>query len=103
MSRLDQLTKLHDADPHDADVMYMIAQEHAKAGDHEKAIEWYDTCIGADASYHYAYFHKARSQQEAGDDAGAQQTLTGGLAVATRDQNAKAISEIQSYLGELVG
>ena len=101
MSRMEKLTKLFEVDPSDADVSYMIAQEHAKAGGHGEAQSWYDRCLALDASYHYAYFHKARSQQAAGDDDGARSTLQEGLSVATRDQNAKAMSEISSFLGEL--
>ena len=56
MSRLDKLHKLREADPTDADVPYMIAQEVAKEGDHETAIEWYDRCIELDPNYLYAYF-----------------------------------------------
>lgn len=101
MSRLDQLMKIRDVDPEDADVAYMIAQEHAKAGDHDEAIAWYDRCLEMDGSYHYAYFHKARSQEARDDSAGAASTLELGLDAAKRDQHAKAMSEIESYLGEL--
>ena len=101
MRRMEKLTKLFEVDPSDADVAYMIAQEHAKAGEHEEAQAWDDKCLALDGSYHYAYFHKARSQQADGDDEGARSTLETGLGVATRDQNAKAMSEISSFLGEL--
>ncbi|MEM1423983.1 MAG: hypothetical protein AAGH64_08255 [Planctomycetota bacterium] len=98
---MEKLTRLFEADPSDADVSYMIAQEHAKAGDHDEAQAWYDRCLALDGSYHYAYFHKARSQQAADDEEGARATLEAGLGVATRDQNAKAIGEIGAYLDEL--
>lgn len=101
MSRLDKLMTLHDSDPDDADVSYMIAQEHAKSGAHDEALAWYDRCLARDASYHYAYFHKARSMQVLEDNDGARTTLEEGLGVATRDQNAKAMSEISSFLGEI--
>ncbi|GAB4515214.1 MAG: hypothetical protein Tsb0013_19730 [Phycisphaerales bacterium] len=95
--------KLHEADPSDADVAYMIAQEQAKAGAYEGALAWYDRCLEQDASYHYAYYHKARAQQAMEDIDGARETLRAGLGVATRDTNAKAMSEISSFLGELGG
>ncbi len=101
MSRLDRLMTLHETDPADADVPYMIAQERAKLGDHAGALEWYDACLKSDPSYHYAYYHKARSQEALEDGDGARATLETGLGVAKRDQNAKATGEIQSFLGEL--
>jgi tetratricopeptide (TPR) repeat protein len=103
MSRMDQLQKLHAADPADADVLYMLAQEHAKAGDYRSAIAWYDRCLGADPNYLYGYFHKARAQQSAEDEAGAIQTLRTGLAAARAARDAKASSEIAGFLDELEG
>ena len=101
MSRLDQLKKLHAADPADADVMYMLAQEHAKAGDHAGAVGWYDRCLLASPAYHYAYFHKAKSQQASGDLGGALATLREGRARATKASDAKAAGELGAYLEEL--
>ena len=103
MSRMEQLQKLHAADPSDADVLYMLAQEHAKAGRYADAVAWYDRCIEVDGQYHYAYYHKARAQQSAGDDAGAIATLTTGLARARSAGDAKATNEIGAFLDELGG
>ena len=103
MSRLEQLMKLRAIDETDADVPYMIAQEHAKLGAYSEACEWYDTCIKLDAGYHYAYFHKARAQQEAGDIAGAKATLEVGIEHARADANQKAVNEISGYIAELAG
>lgn len=103
MSRLAQLQKLHAADPGDADVLYMLAQEHAKAGDTPGAIAWYDRCLEIDPAYVYAYFHKARAQQAADDDAGAAATLRQGLAEARKRADAKAVNEISGFLDEIGG
>src|SRR5437773_455470 len=40
--RLAKLEKLHAADPTDGFVLYALGQEHAKARDFTKAIEFYD-------------------------------------------------------------
>lgn len=102
-TRLDQLTKLHAADPADPDVPYMIAQEHAREGDHPAACEWYDKCIALDPHYHYAYFHKARSQEASDDNDGAIATLKTGLERATSANDGKATGEISGYLATLEG
>ena len=101
MSRLEKLNQLHDTDPSDADVLYMLAQEHAKEGDHDQAITWYDACLHSDPGYHYAFYHKARSQEARGDAAGAVATLHEGLERAQGDGQEKAVGEIREYLASL--
>lgn len=103
MSRMAQLHKLHASDPADADVLYMLAQEHAKCGQYAEAIAWYDRCISVDGQYLYAYYHKARAQQSADDESGAIATLRGGLTRARAAGDAKATSELASFLDELGG
>ena len=101
MSRLEKLHKLRELDPADADVPYMIAQEHAKAGDHAEAVSWYDRCIELDADYHYAYFHKAKSLEanDAFDEA--VQALEVGVQRSWAAANAQAIGELGEYLSQL--
>ncbi len=101
MSRLAQLETLHSADAGDADVMYMIAQEHAKGGGYALAVSWYDRCLGADAGYVYAYFHKARAQQAADDLPAAIATARAGLSRARELGQAKAQNELASLIDEL--
>lgn len=103
MSRLAQLEKLLAADPADADVLYMLAQEHAKAGDHAAALAWYDKCLAVSPAYHYAYFHKAKSLEAMGDIAGAVDVLRAGRSRAAHAGDAKAASELGAYLDELEG
>lgn len=103
MSRLAQLEKLLAADPADADVMYMLAQEHAKAGDFAAAIGWYDRCLTASPAYHYAFFHKAKAQESLGDVGAALTTLREGRSRAMKAGDAKASSELSAYLDELEG
>lgn len=92
--RLDKLRKLHELDPRDADVCYMIAQEHGKAGEHDQALAWYDKCLAADASYCYAYFFKAMSLKAQGDTGSALATIDEGLAQAKASNHGKALSEL---------
>lgn len=103
MSRLKALLKMLEVDAADADVLYMIAQEHAREGSWADAVAWYDKCIAAEEEYAYAYFHKARAQESAGDARAAAHTLRAGLAAAKRVGDAKAMSEIGAYLDELEG
>jgi tetratricopeptide (TPR) repeat protein len=101
MPSLAQLTKLLTIDPADTFVLYGLAQEHARLGDHAAAITWYDKCLAIDPLYCYAYFHKARSQQALGDLPAASDTVRKGIDAARKAQDGKALSELQGLLVEL--
>lgn len=96
--RLIQLNRLRQADPHDPDVLYMIAQEHAKQGDTAAALAAYDECLALDPNYLYAYFHKARTFEAAERLAEAVDTLRLGVHHARVRGDGKALSELQGYL-----
>ncbi|MGE3109961.1 MAG: tetratricopeptide repeat protein [Phycisphaerales bacterium] len=95
--RLHTLLSMLEASPDDAFVLYGIAQEHAKAGNHEVACSFYDRCIAADPSYHYAYYHKAVALHEAGQDSAARAALEAGIAKARAAGDLKALSELQHF------
>lgn len=99
--RRERLEQMLELDPSDTFVLYALAQEHTKAGDDARAIEYYDRCIDADPDHAYAYFHKALSQQTEGDAEQARQTVTQGLEAARRAGDAKAESELAALLEQL--
>ncbi|MDX9911898.1 MAG: hypothetical protein RBS39_08710 [Phycisphaerales bacterium] len=101
MPSIEQLERLLKVEPNDAFVLYGLAQEHAKAGNLDRAIEYYDRCIAVDAAYCYAYYHKARVQERMGDAAGTATTLRAGLDAAKHARDQKAVSEIRQYLSTL--
>jgi tetratricopeptide (TPR) repeat protein len=103
MSRIEQLQKLREADPTDADVPYMLAQEHAKEGDAGAAIDAFDACLELDPDYHYAYFHKAKVLEREGRTDEAASVLRDGFGRAQAAGHAKAVNEISGYLDELTG
>lgn len=101
VDRVDQLKRMLEAEPNDSFCLYSLGQEHAKKGDHAEAITWYDRAIAAEPGLCYAYFHKARAQESAGDSDGAVHTLRTGLHQARATGDAKATSELASYLDSL--
>jgi len=101
MDRIAQLEKMLAAEPQDTFVLYSLGQEHAKAGRHEEAIGFYERCIAADPSEHYAYFHMARSLEAEGEEERAVEVLTAGLARAQADGNDKASGELDAYRSQL--
>lgn len=99
--RLQKLLGMHAADPVDPFCTYGIAQEHARAGRGAEAVAWYDRTIALDASYCYAYFHKARALEELGREDEARQALREGVAAARAANDAHALSELGGYLDQL--
>lgn len=98
--RLEKLLALEASAP-DADLAYMIALEHSKADDHEQAIEWFDRALERDASYHYAYFQKAKSLSQLGEDDDAIEVIDAGITKAQADMNGKAVGELQELRAAL--
>lgn len=101
MSRLAKLEKLLAADPSDADVPYMIAQEYSASGRHDEAVAWYDRCLALDADYLYAYYHKAKSLEAMDEGNAARELLRAGLARARGAADGKAANELAAYLDDL--
>lgn len=101
MPTIEQLEALLQADPNDTFVLYALAQEHAKAGSHEDSVALYDRCLRVDPDYLYAYFHKARALEALGRVRDARDALEQGVARAAKLGDAKAQSELSSYLDEL--
>lgn len=101
MPSIEQLTKLLDADPRDPFLLYGMAQELARAGDHAAAVRWYDRCLEADPGYCYAYYHKARSLAALGDTPAALAAIATGKAAAQRAGDGHALSELSGLEMEL--
>jgi tetratricopeptide (TPR) repeat protein len=100
-TRLDQLVKLHQADPKDPFCPYGIALEHAKAGELDEAIQWLDKTLAIDAAYCYAYYHKARLLIEKGDGKTARRTLQSGMQTAIRINTPEARKAHEEMAGLL--
>ena len=96
--RMSHLRNLLENDPHDAFCMYGIAMEHANAGQNEEAIAWFDQTIETDPAYCYAWLHKARCQDDAGDSANALKTLEEGIAQAQTLGDQHAADEMRGFL-----
>lgn len=100
---MEQLQRLLAADESDADLHYMIAQEHLRAENADEAVRHFDRCLALDAGYLYAHYHKARALEGAGRLDDARATLRTGLQAARRADDRKATGEMQTYLDALEG
>jgi tetratricopeptide (TPR) repeat protein len=99
--RLAKLEKLLAADPRDAELCYMIALEHSKAGRFADAVDWLDRTLELDPRQHYAYFQKGKSLAAMGRPGDARRTIETGLNRAHEDGNPKAAGELAELLDSI--
>ncbi|MEM1209316.1 MAG: hypothetical protein AAGI54_08615 [Planctomycetota bacterium] len=102
-ARMDQLLKLHAADPADAELCYMIGLEHGKTGALDDALAWLDKALAADPAFGYAYFQKGKHLMDVGRDADATAALDAGIAAARQAGDAKALGELQELRASIDG
>ena len=100
-SRLEQLQKLHAADPADDFCIYSIAQEYASANELPMSLQWFEKLLAQHPTHAYGHYHYAKILErcERVDEAVA--VLQRGLAHAKHAKDMKATSELASYLDEL--
>ncbi len=99
--RIELLQKMLEEDPTDAFCRYGLAQEYLKEGNYSEAVAWFDRTIEVDIDYCYAYYHKARALEQAGQVDEAMNVLRTGLTRAQACGDSHAAGEIQSFLGQL--
>ena len=103
--RLEQLKKLHAADPADPFCTYGIALEINKAGQVEEALAWLDKTLELDPHYCYAYFQKGKILGDAGRGSEARAILTQAIEMARNIPNdpeaAHAAQEMAALLDSI--
>ena len=101
--RLEKLRRLHEADPNDPELTYMLAMEHSKAEQLEEAVRWLDRTIELDPHYHYAYFQKGKILGALSRDTEARDAIQTGLDRANAAGDAKAAGELADLLASMSG
>ena len=96
--RLDKLTKMLEREPNDTFLIYGLALEHKKLGQHDRAIELLDRVIQIDPGYCYAYFQKGAVLESTGDNESAKAVYRAGVDAAKKKGDAHAQSEIEGAL-----
>jgi tetratricopeptide (TPR) repeat protein len=96
--KLTQLFKLLEREPNDTFLLYGIGMECKKLGFPDKAIEYFDRTINADAGYCYAYYQRGQVCAQAGRLDEARRSYQDGIAAATRLGDAHAREELQAAL-----
>lgn len=100
MPSIAQLERLLASDPRDHFTLYALAQEHARLGQLDRAIEFFDRALEVNPDDGYTYYHKAKTLDAANRRAEAVATLRTGVAAAQRSRDSKALSELHALLDE---
>jgi predicted Zn-dependent protease len=98
MSRLDSLLALHAADPSDADLLFMIASEHAGAGRHEEAVGWLERYVEAGKDVGAGHALAADCLLALGRDADARAHLERGVDAAMRGGHPTLAAELRDRI-----
>lgn len=97
-SRMQQLQKMLERTPADPFLLYGMALEYKKANEPQRALEYLDRTIQADAGYCYAYFQRGQIYEQMGELPSAQQAYRDGIAAAKSKGDAHALSELEGAL-----
>jgi tetratricopeptide (TPR) repeat protein len=96
--KLTQLFKLLEREPNDTFLLYGIGMEYKKLGFPDRAVEYFDRTIAADAGYCYAYYQRGQVCAQIGRLDEAKRSYQQGIAAAERVGDAHAREELQAAL-----
>lgn len=82
--QLEQLLELLETNPNDPFLNFAIAQEYAKKGDLEQALERYKKLVDSDPEYTGTYYHLGKLYEQLGEVDLAIETYRKGIAVTKK-------------------
>ena len=103
MDRLAALRAFLDEDPDDPFTRFALAQEHARRGETDAALGYYEGLVRDRPDYVGTYYHLGALYRALGRDDDAQRTLRAGVAAATAAGDTHARAELQGALLEAEG
>ena len=101
MSRIDALNGMLERDPDNSRFRYMLAMEHANAGDLETAVVQFNEILSRDSLYSAAYFHGGQTLEKLGRTNEARALYLRGIEATSRNGDTHTRSELQGALDML--
>lgn len=98
MDRIEKLLAFLKEDPDDAFTRFALAQEYAKQGKPERALEHYEELLADRPDYLGTYFHLGELYRLLGREEDARATFQAGIAEAERQNDLHTRSELQNVL-----
>ena len=103
MDRLATLQEFLRDDPDDPFTRFALAQEHAKRGDADRALAFYQALVRDRPDYVGTYYHLGALYRQLGRDDQAREVLSAGVRAATAAGDTHARAELQGALLEADG
>jgi Flp pilus assembly protein TadD len=100
-TRREKLEAMLAAEPNDPELRYMLAMEHAGAGDDEGAVRYFQELLARSPDYPPVYHQAGRALHRLGRLAEARAILERGIPVALKAGNSHAAGEMQDLLDNL--
>jgi Flp pilus assembly protein TadD len=100
-SRKEQLEEMLHHEPHDPELRYALAMEHASAGDDAAAVRCFQELMERNPDYPHGYHQAARALHRLGRFEEARAVLQRGIPVALKQNNRHAADEMQGLLESL--
>ena len=101
LDRIALLTRRLEKDPEDSFTRYALGMEHARKGEHDRALALYREVIERDAGYVPAYQMAGQLEVERGEPEAARPWLEKGIEAARAAGNQKAVNEMMDLVDEL--
>jgi tetratricopeptide (TPR) repeat protein len=98
MNRLEQLLEMLKSDPHDPFLNYALALEYAKLGSIDTAIHGIEGIILRDENYLGAYYQLGKFYEQSLQPEKAVETYLKGIEIAKKQNNRKALGELNEAL-----
>ena len=100
-SRREQIEAMLADEPNDPELRYMLAMEHASAGDDASAVRVFQELLAVVPSFPPAYHMLGRTLQRLNRNAEARDVLLQGIPVAQKQGNLHAAGEMTELLDSL--
>ncbi|MBM4072379.1 MAG: hypothetical protein FJ271_26140 [Planctomycetes bacterium] len=100
-TRMQQIQEMLADAPDDAELRYMLAMEHASAGDDDSAVRCFEELLARTADYPPAYHQCGRALHRLGRIADARAVLERGIPAALNKGDQHAAGEMQELLANL--
>ena len=102
MNRIEILKGFLDENPNDSFSRYALALEYVKLGQHEEAVQQFETVKKNDPDYVATYFQLGQLYQKLGRQHEAEKTLRTGITVAAKAGDEHTKSELEGALEALL-
>ena len=96
--RIDQLTKLLKGENTEDFVLFALAKEYDKIGEHQRSIQFFEKLINQNKEYTGAYYHLALALRASGLEDKALETIHHGIDICQSTNKIHDKNELESLI-----